>query len=83
MLSGRGPTDNQIMARLAGIERTTVNETMLARLRRLKSEQDGGQRLLVHRLDDQLTGPRDRDGSQHFDVNELIPGHFQFVNILI
>jgi hypothetical protein len=71
------------MARLAGIERTTVNETMFARVRRLESEQDGGQRLMVHRLDDQLTGPRDRDGSQHFDVNNLVPGHFQLVDILI
>jgi hypothetical protein len=38
---------------------------------------------MVHRLDDQLTGPRDRDGSQHFDVNNLVPGHVQFVDILI
>jgi hypothetical protein len=71
------------MARLAGIERTTVNETMVARVRRLKSEQEGGQRLMIHRLDDSLRGPRDRDGSQHFDVNHLVPGHFQFVDILI
>ena len=71
------------MARLAGLERTTVNETIFARVRRLKSEQDGGQRLFIHRLDDQLQGPRDRDGSQHFDVTDLVRGHFQFVDILI
>ncbi len=71
------------MARLAGIERTTVNETMFAQVRRLESEQDGGQRLMVHRLGDQLTGPRDRDGRQDFDVDNLVPGLFQFVDILI
>lgn len=65
------------------MEQTTVSETIFVRVRWLKSEQDGGQRLMVHRLDDQLTGPRDRDGNQHFDVNELVPGHFQFADILI
>lgn len=71
------------MARLAGIERVTVNESMFARVRRLKAEQDGGQQLFVHRLDDQMTSRRDSDGSQHFDVTELVPGTFQAVDLLI
>lgn len=71
------------MARLAGIERVTVNESMFARVRRLKSEQDGGQRLYIHQLDDQLKGRRDADGSQHFDASQILPGVSHAVDLLI
>ncbi len=71
------------MARLAGIERVTVNESIYARVRRLKAEQDGGQQLFIHRLDSQLLAQRDSDGSQHFDVTELVQGTFQAVDLLI
>lgn len=71
------------MARLAGIERVTVNEQIFARVRRLKAEQDGGQQLFIHRVDRQLLAQRDSDGSQHFDVTELVPGIFQAIDLLI
>ncbi len=71
------------MARLAGIERVTVNESIVARVRRLKAEQDGGQQLFVHRLDAQLLAARDSDGSQHFDVTELVPSTFQAIDMLV
>ena len=69
------------MARIAGVERVTVFESMVARVRLLKREQDEGERLLVHRLDDSIRGPRDADGSQHFDIVELMPSTFGRINI--
>lgn len=56
---------------------------MFARVRRLKSEQDGGQRLYIHQLDDQLKGRRDADGSQHFDASQILPGVSHAVDLLI
>ena len=71
------------MARLAGIERVTVNESIVARVRRLKAEQDSGQRLFIHRVDAQLLAQRDSDGSQHFDVTKLVQGTFQAIDMLV
>ncbi len=71
------------MARLAGIERVTVNESIVARVRRLKAEQDSGQQLSIHRVDSQLLAQRDSDDSQHFDVTELVQGTFQAIDMLV
>ncbi len=40
------------MARLAGIERITVSESIAVRVLILKREQDEGEQLLVHKLDE-------------------------------
>ena len=66
-----------------GIDRITVSESVAIRARLLKQEQDEGRRLYIHRLDDQMRGPRDPDGSQQFNVNELVPGVFHWVDLLI
>lgn len=71
------------MARLAGLERVTVFEAVKARNRSLERELEDGQRLRIHLIDDAIRGPRDPDGSLHFDVNEIAPGTFHGVNILI
>jgi hypothetical protein len=71
------------MARLAGIERVTVNESIVARVRRLTAEQDGGQQLFIHRVDAQLMAARDADGSQYFNVTELVQSTFQVIDMLV
>ena len=70
------------MARIAGVERATVFESIEARIRLLKREQDSGERLLIHRIDDSIRRPRDADGGQHFDVLELMPTTFGRINII-
>ena len=69
------------MARLAGIERITVRESVAVRVLILKREQDEGEQLLVHKLDESIRGRRDPDGSQHFDIMELHPTTFGRLNI--
>jgi hypothetical protein len=70
------------MARIAGVESVTVFESIVTGVRLLKREQDEGEQLLIHRLDDSIRGPRDADGSQHFDILELLPSTFGRINIL-
>lgn len=71
------------MARIAGIDRITVFEAVIARTRTLKREQDEGQRLRIHLLDGTFRGPRDPDGSLRFDINELFPHMFHGIDVLI
>ena len=68
------------MARLAGIERITVSESIAVRVLILKREQDEGEQLLVHKLDESIRGRRDPDGSQHSDIMELQPTTFGRLN---
>lgn len=70
------------MAKVTEVGKLKVFELLLARTHLLKREQDEGERLLIHRIDDANRGRRDVDGSQHFDVFELMPSTFGRINIL-